>query len=130
VTHRLVIALIGVVCAAGACGSKSGGGTGTAPLPPIGDDAGPEPAGDAGPAGLTEAQCDDLLDHLLAVEREAQAAELDPDLQPTDEQIADIRAQMREQFLGPCMQSTQELYDCAIEARTREAFAACGQRAE
>ena len=126
-THRLVISLI--VVALAACGSKSRGSNGTPPLPPLEADAGPV-AGDAGAAGLTEAQCDELLDHLLEVERRTQAAELDPELQPTDEQLAEIRAEMREEFLEPCMQSTQALYDCAIEADTRQAFAACGQAGE
>jgi hypothetical protein len=126
VTQRLVVFLIAVGLAA--CGSKASDRGGTPPLPPLEADAGPV-AGDAGP-GLTEVQCDELLDHLLEVERRTQAAELDPELQPTDEQIAEIRAEMREEFLEPCMQSTQALYDCAIQADSRQAFAACGQAGE
>lgn len=37
---------------------------------------------------------------------------------------------MREQFLEPCLESPRELYECAITAETRDAFAACGQRVE
>lgn len=81
------------------------------------------PAGGAGSDGgaLTEVECDQLLDHYIAVA----TAELPADQRPTGDQVAAIRARMKGDAKTSCVGQARGPYDCAMKATTREAIEAC-----
>ncbi len=78
--------------------------------------------GDAGApvaaAGPSEAECDDLFDHVIALR-----AAGDPKI--TDDDRAKLRAQVRERELARCRVMARATYRCAVAATTLDAFTAC-----
>lgn len=87
-------------------------------------------ANGSGPApSVTAADCEALLDHFMDIASAAHARNVAPDLVPTAEQLARIRADMAPEFLPACRKLDRATYDCEMKARTREALLACSQDA-
>lgn len=97
------------------------GGTEGAPAPArAGDPAGPHQAGP-----VTEAECRALLVHVVAIANQAHAETVDPELAPTEEQLADIRARMAPEFLPMCLALDRATFECEMRASTRDELLAC-----
>lgn len=62
-----------------------------------------------------------MLDVALAEKR----ATLPPDKVPTEEQVAQIRTQMRSEVGTRCVGGPRDGYDCAMAAETRSAIEGC-----
>lgn len=77
-------------------------------------------------APLTEAECTQLLEHFLEVAMAEKRATLPPEQVPTDEQVARIRVQMRDEARKSCIGRTErEHYDCLMKASTTRGLNAC-----
>lgn len=122
--HLLALALGGLALATAACG---GGGTAAqhpapapAPAAPAAAQPAPPPAGEA---PLTDAECDQLADHLvelsLADPRTPRAAEYTA--QDADNAKRELRGSMR----PACAQLGRAALRCALAAKTAETLAAC-----
>ena len=80
---------------------------------------------------LTEAECMQLFEHFLEVSMAEKRATLPPEQLPTDEQLARIRTQMRDEARKSCIgRAEREHYDCLMKARTTRGFNACLARRE
>lgn len=102
-------------------GSKSGGGPGKS-----GDGAGGGAEASSASGPLTEAECMQLLEHFLEVAMAEKRATLPPEQVPTDEQVARIRVQMRDEARKSCIGRTErEHYECLMKARTTRGLNAC-----
>lgn len=129
---RAVLLVLALGVAAGCpSGSRGGGGTGTGPGTAT---AGAVDAGTVAPAdadaatstSLTPAECERLIDHVLAVQITKMRAELPPEKVPTDEQVAKIRATMGVEMMDPCLTGyDRAAYTCMLAATTVEALYAC-----
>ncbi len=112
-----IIALAATGCGGG---SKSGGGE---------SKSGGDGGGEVAPSGggpLTEAECTQLLEHFLEVAMAEKRATLPADQVPTDEQVARIRVQMRDEARKSCIGRTERVhYDCLMKARTTRGLNAC-----
>ncbi len=78
-----------------------------------------------GPAPVTTADCERLLDHFLALAHGEHAAKVAPELVPTPEQVAKIRAKLAPQFVPTCLKLERSAYNCEMSAETREQILAC-----
>ena len=74
---------------------------------------------------ITEAQCQQMADHMLDVQIASRpAAE-----RPTGEQEAEIRQGIRADFVPACVKEVrQPTYECWMAATTVEAFESCAGR--
>jgi hypothetical protein len=131
------VALLGLALLV-ACGGRPAPDTQTTPRPhasarPDDATAGPaqqqpaaQPAGTA-PAGntATEAECQILLGHVIAIANAAHLRTVTPDLAPTEEQLADIRARMAPEFLPMCLSLDRAVVACQMRARSRDELLAC-----
>jgi hypothetical protein len=116
---RRLFALL--ILLAAACPSKppqggGGGGTGTGATPDGSDASGGGPAPDAGTAALTEAECGQLIDHVLDVQLADMRTRKQPDEMPTDERVAELRTQMRAEMMDGCLAWSRPSYDCIMAA--------------
>lgn len=117
--------------------SSSGAAGQPAPAPASGTSPGSTPATTAGaspaarpgaraPAGaVTEAECQALLAHVVAIANRAHASTVTPETAPTDAQLADIRARMAPEFLPMCMSLDRATLACQMRASTRDELLAC-----
>lgn len=107
------------LAAAGCGGGSTSGGAG-----PTAGGGGEVVASGGGP--LTEAECTQLLEHFLDVAMAEKRATLPPEQVPTDEQVARIRVQMRDEARKSCIGRTErEHYDCLMKASTTRGLNAC-----
>jgi hypothetical protein len=126
-----------LLCAS--CGGPSRSGQSTGPDRPR--DAGSSQRGDGSaergtPADVTaadkpapslsRAECETLFDHFMELAVQAHAGTVTPELQPTPEQVAEIRADMRPGFIAACLKFDRATYDCAIKAELRDQLMRCG----
>jgi hypothetical protein len=74
---------------------------------------------------LSHAECETLFDHFMNVAVRAHAGTVTPELQPTPEQVAEIRADMKPAFLTACLEFDRATYDCALEAELEDQLARC-----
>jgi len=123
------IGLVVAAALAAACGSRQGAapaGGGGAQVASGGAPAtAPVPGGD-GP--LTEADCVQLIDHILDLGLARQRREKKPEEVATEEQVAQIRARMHQQQVGECLRGyDRAAWRCAMAATTEEALGACDQ---
>lgn len=100
--------------------------------PTPGEAASPAGATGAGSAGhgaapMTEAECQALLAHLVAVANAAHVENVAPELAPTDEQIADIRARLAPRFVPACLTMDRGAFVCEMRARSRDELLACAE---
>ena len=113
-----------VACLA-ACSSKppkTNGGHGTAP-----PDAGAAPAqlDDAGRPVVTGADCDAVIDHVLAVMMDDLRARKPEDEWPTEDQVAEKRAVLSDEFMDQCLTLDRAVIDCMQKAADPPALAEC-----
>jgi hypothetical protein len=112
--------------AGGSGGSGDSGGAdiadaGTVALPSSAD-AAPTPS--AGP--VTEAECGVLFEHVVrmgAIPRR----KADPEDDPTEEEIAEIRDALRTEFTQQCLALDRATYECALNAWDRDALTECAR---
>jgi hypothetical protein len=123
-----------LLCAS--CGGPSQRGQSTGPdrhhhpRPSHPADAG---AGPGEPAGVTttrepalsRAECETLFDHFMELVVQAHAGTVTPELRPTAEQVAEIRADMEPAFIAACLKFDRATYDCAIKATSRDQLMRC-----
>ena len=115
------IVVLAVLAAAGACGGSS-----RPDRPARSTD--PAPHGEPAPAAdrrLDEADCGRLLDRYIDLEQAELAATLPPEEVPTAEQVAAIRARMREEGMSGCVGQPRAPFDCAMAAPDKAALRAC-----
>jgi hypothetical protein len=113
-----VLLLVG--CSSRPPRAKTNGGGAVAP------DAGTAAApGDGGSAGVTEAECMAVVDHVLAVMLEDLKAHKPEDEWPTDDQVADKRAVLADEFIPQCLQLDRAVIDCMLKAADPNALAEC-----
>ena len=92
---------------------------------PAGPDANPE-TNDAGAASaVTEAECQALLAHVVAVANAAHVRTVAPEHAPTAEQLAEIRARMAPEFVPACLSLDRAALSCQMRAQTRDELLAC-----
>lgn len=91
--------------------------------------AAPEPGEPSGQAAIadavTEAECQALLAHLVAVANAAHVQTVAPEQAPTEEQLAEIRARMRPEFMPMCLSLERSSVECQMRAQTRDELLAC-----
>jgi hypothetical protein len=92
---------------------------------PAGPDTNVDPGGAAPANPVTEAECQALLAHVVAVANAAHAQTVAPEHAPTAEQLAEIRARMAPEFLPLCLSLDRAALDCQMRAQTRDALLAC-----
>jgi hypothetical protein len=112
-----------LVAALAGCSGTSGksGATGPDASKSGGEQAAPPASGP-----LSEAECLRLLDHYLDLAVAEKRATLPPEQVPTEEQVARIRVEMRDDAKEACVGLTErERYDCAMKARTTRALGTC-----
>lgn len=100
------------------------------PTPASDADAGTDvaPLADAAPGTpLTDAECDDFIDHVFAIAARKRAGEVPPDQANTDEEVraASEKEKQKAETRQMCKKLTRELYDCAMKAPDAAALAAC-----
>lgn len=104
-----------------ACGGKT-----RAPAPPAGTRGSGAGLGGgelhAAAADRSDAQCDQLIAHALALG----IAERPPDQKPTDDERTAIETDLRAAWSPRCKQLTTRGYDCAMAAHTLAELDACG----
>ncbi len=95
---------------------------------PKAPDAGVEPAPtpDAAPpdAPVTEAECDQWIDHVLDLANSETYATLPPEERAAAR--ADAHAKFRTDYIDQCLQFTRADYECLLAAPDRDAMIACG----
>ena len=79
-------------------------------------------AGAAADGAPSEAECDALLDHTIAL-----AVDQRPEPKPSQDDRLKLRVQLRDQMMQPCRAMARTVYRCAIDAATIAALTACDQ---
>jgi hypothetical protein len=103
---RLLVVLALVACS----------GHGPVAHPPV---ATPDAAAPVAPStGPSDAECDALLDHAIALH-------VTGDPRITDADRAKLRADLRDHALARCREMPRPTYACAVAAATVAAFTAC-----
>jgi hypothetical protein len=111
-----------------ACGGRSS----PPPAAPAPAEAPPAPAASepAAEGPLTEADCAGLIDHVIDVGIAHQRRTKKPEEVPTDEQVAQIRTEMRTAMMPECLKLDRASFRCAMQAESDAALAACEQQAK
>lgn len=126
---RLLL-LCGLVVAAG-CSASPKRAAPAAPSPPPSHsqrdrDRARAGAPSAAPgAPVTRAECDKLIDHVIAIARAEQAARLPANKRPTDAQVDAIRRGLRRDLMQPCLRAGRAQLTCGMAASTSRALARC-----
>jgi hypothetical protein len=110
-----------------ACGGRAAPPAAPAPAAPAPAPAAPAPADDS---PLTEAECVALIDHVLDVGIAHQRRTKKPEEVPTDEQVAQIRGEMRTAMTPECLELDRASFRCAMAAGTDVELAACEEQAK
>jgi hypothetical protein len=123
VIHRAcaVLALVA------ACGGRAAPPAAPAPAVPAPAPAAPAPADDS---PLTEAECVALIDHVLDVGIAHQRRTKKPEEVPTDEQVAQIRGEMRTAMTPECLKLDRASFRCAMAASSDTELAVCEESAK
>jgi hypothetical protein len=87
--------------------------------------AGPDANGAAPASAVTEAECQALLAHVVAVANAAHVRTVAPEHAPTAEQLAEIRARMAPEFMPACLSLDRATLACQMRAQTRDELLAC-----
>jgi hypothetical protein len=124
---KLVLVAILALAACSGGGNKpdpenptgGGGGSGSAP---VGDGG-----GSAATGPITRADCEAMVGHILEVGVAATKRTRPETEWPTDEQVAQIRADMiaDEKGMNDCMAFDRAAMDCVMAATTTDALQAC-----
>jgi hypothetical protein len=77
------------------------------------------------PAPVSQSECETLFDRFMTIAEKTHAATVAPELQPTPEQVAGIRAQLGPEFVTACVKFDRATYDCAIQAQAEEQIMQC-----
>lgn len=133
-------ALLGLLVLA-ACGGRpaspstppsSGSPSGSSASTSAGDAGQPGPAEDTAQPrqpgasnAATDAECQALLAHVVAVANRAHAQTVTPETAPTEAQLADIRARMAPEFMPMCLGLDRTTIACQMRASTRDQILAC-----
>ncbi len=118
----------------GSNGDGAGGATGSASASAGGgasDGAGAGPAtggGGEAEAPLTRAECERMIDHVLAIGMEEQRKQKPAEFVPTEQQVAQIRASLVEQQLAPCLEWPRPVWACTMTATSVAALYTCAER--
>lgn len=96
--------------------SAGGGGAGT------GDGGG---GGGTSAAPVTSAECEQMIDHVLAIGMEEQRKNKPAEYVPTEEQVATIRAKLVAQQMESCLAWPRPVWECTMAAATVTALYAC-----
>jgi small lipoprotein (TIGR04454 family) len=124
VTTGAMRRIVLVACLA-ACSSKppktNGGGNGNAPI----DAAAQSSSADGGASSLSEAECNQIIDHAIAVLNDELRASKPEDEWPTEDQIAALRADLAADFMDECRQYDRFVYECMMAAKDSQGFAQC-----
>lgn len=83
-----------------------------------GGDGATTAAGGGGAGPLTEADCERLLDHWLALYIADRKKTAKPEEVPTDEDVAKTRQRMAASSKDKCVGSPRAPYDCSMRAQT------------
>lgn len=119
--------LVALVCACGhgarPAERRPGDGDGSGDEVGSGDGSGASvtPA----PSGPTQAQCEALLEHTLALGLAEQRAAVTPELVPTADDVAAIRADLGPAMIADCLTYPAEVLACAMAASSTRAIAEC-----
>jgi hypothetical protein len=105
----------------GAGTGGDGGGAGSA----SGTGAGGDGGGDGAP--LTRAECEQMIDHVLAVGMEEQKKNKPKEWVPTEAQVADIRASLMKQQMEPCLEWPRPVWACTMAATTVASLYSCAE---
>ncbi len=122
--------LLVLLLLAGCPGRGSNGGTtaGTgAPPPRDAATTEPAPVDAAGPAPITRADCEALIDHILAIQNADLRSKKPPEQWPTEEQLAEKRKILIDEMLDQCVVWDRPSFDCVMSADTVDALYACAQ---
>lgn len=107
-------------------GSSASTSAGDAGQPgPAEDTAQPRQPGAGAANAATEAECQALLAHVVAVANRAHAQTVTPETAPTEAQLADIRARMAPEFIPMCLGLDRTTIACQMRASTRDQILAC-----
>ena len=87
--------------------------------------AGPDSSGDGAASAVTEAECQALLAHVVAVAHAAHVQTVAPEHAPTEDQLAEIRARMAPEFVPVCLSLDRATVTCQMRASTRDELLAC-----
>jgi hypothetical protein len=120
VVHAVWIGLVAAALVTTGCGSSDKKDTSEASAGGGESDSGK--VATAGP--LTKADCDRLLDHMLALLIADKKKTAKPDEVPTEEDAAKTRARMSTSR-DECIGSPRAPYDCAMKAETTEGLRLC-----
>ena len=98
-------------------------GTGARTRSPRGE---PPPDAAIAPAtSPTEAECEALFAHAIALEIAEQRRTLPPEQVPTEAEQTALRDELRSGFLAECRAGSREGYECAMAATTTAELGAC-----
>jgi hypothetical protein len=87
--------------------------------------AGPDSNGAGAASAVTEADCQALLAHVVAVANTAHVRTVAPEHAPTAEQLAEIRARMAPEFVPACLSLDRATLACQMRASTHDELLAC-----
>jgi hypothetical protein len=99
-----------------ACGARSGTPT---PTPRTGSATQPRTTPPPNPRGPTEAECDALLSHVMAL------AVVERKQPPSEADMAALRDELRAVFLPDCRAGTRAYHQCGLVAKKRADLEAC-----
>jgi hypothetical protein len=111
-----------------ACGGRAAPPAAPAPAEPRPAPAPPPAPADDSPQ--TEAECGALIDHVVDVGIEHQRRTKKPEEVPTDEQVAQIRGEMRTAMTPECLKLDRASFRCAMAATTDTELGVCEQQAK
>src|SRR5262245_47836362 len=99
-----------------------GGGSGTGTADPGDDDATPvtAPADAAGPAALTDDECDAFVEHIVRVSYAEKK-----DAKITEDDIATAKARLSDEMKPGCLAMDRPTYDCVMAAADTAAIQLC-----
>jgi hypothetical protein len=99
-----------------ACSSSTGTPTHPAPPPPG------EPIA-AAPTSPTDAECEELITHAVALGIDEQSGHAEPHATASEHEA--IRRSLHEEFMTGCRSLSRDAFRCAMAATTLTALAAC-----
>ncbi len=79
-------------------------------------------------APLTRDECEQMIDHVLAIGMAAQRAQKPAEYVPTEAQVAAIRARLVADQLDECLTWSRPVWECTVAAQTVDALPHCAER--
>lgn len=77
------------------------------------------------PAPVTRAECEALLDHVVALAYAEHTAKVPAEYVPTSNDVVAIRAELAPEFIRACTSLSRSAYECERAAKSREELLAC-----